>query len=106
MTAFTTFFGDGEHAFLLTKPMIIELEEKCGPIGAIERRVTARAFTLADLTETIRFALIGGGTTPKRAHELIVAYVDGRPLIEPYELASKIIERSLLGNPNEKETIK
>ncbi|WP_234680805.1 gene transfer agent family protein [Bradyrhizobium monzae] len=106
MTSYTTFFGDGEHAFHLTKPLIQELEKQCGPIGALSNRLFARNFAQADINETIRLALIGGGTAPKRAYELIVAYVDGRPLIETYELATKIIERTLFGNPNEKETSK
>ncbi|WFU69450.1 gene transfer agent family protein [Bradyrhizobium sp. CB2312] len=103
MTSYTTFFGDGEHSFRLTPAQIGELEAKCGSgIGMIANRLFSRSnFTQADVTETIRLALIGGGTTPKRAHELIVAYVDGRPLIEPYELAARILERTLLGNPHE-----
>ncbi|MFK4523704.1 hypothetical protein ABIF90_001685 [Bradyrhizobium japonicum] len=101
MTAYTTFFGDGEHAFKLTPGQIAELETKCGSgIGMIANRLFSRNFAQADVTETIRLALIGGGTTPKRAHELIVAYVDGRALIETYELAAKILERTLFGNPS------
>ncbi|MGX4772510.1 gene transfer agent family protein [Bradyrhizobium guangdongense] len=99
--SYTALFGDGEHTFLLTKPMIAELEAKCGPIGAIANRLFARNFAQTDLSETIRLSLVGGGVTPKRAHELIIAYVDGRPLIETYELAARILERALFGNPNE-----
>ena len=102
MTAFTTFFGDSEHSFELTPASIRELEIKCGSgIGAIANRLFARNFAQADINETIRLALIGGGMSPKRAHELIVAYVEGRALIETYELAAKILERTLLGNPTE-----
>lgn len=107
MAAFTTFFGDGEHSFELAPASIRELESKCGSgIGAIANRLFSRNFAHTDLTETIRLALVGGGIAPKRAHELIVAYVDGRPLIETYELTAKILERTLFGNPNEKETTK
>lgn len=107
MSPYIAFFGDGEHSFRLTAPLIRELENKCGSgIGAIAQRAFARAFTQTEITETVRLALIGGGTTPKRAHELIAAYVEGRPLIERYELAAKILERTLCGNPNEKETTK
>jgi hypothetical protein len=95
------FFGDADCMFQLTPPLIAELERKCGGIGAISNRVFARQFTQADITETIRFALIGGGTAPKRAAELIAAYAEGRPLIETYELAAKILERTLFGNPHE-----
>ncbi|MCK1691656.1 gene transfer agent family protein [Bradyrhizobium sp. 145] len=98
--SYTAFFGDGDHTFQLTKPMIHELEKQCGPVGALSNRLFARNFAQADINETIRLALIGGGIAPKRAHELIVAYVDGRPLIETYELAAKILERALFGNPH------
>jgi hypothetical protein len=104
MADLTAFFGDGEHAFRLTKPMIAELETKCGPIGALCNRMFSRNFAQADINETIRLALIGADTTPKRAAELIAAYVDGRPLIETYELAAKILERALFGNPHETTT--
>lgn len=101
MTAYTTFFGDQEYTFKLTPESIRELESKCGSgIGAIANRLFSRNFAQADINETIRLALVGGGTSPRRAHELIVAYVDGRPLIETYELASEILERTLLGNPS------
>ncbi|MCP2209444.1 gene transfer agent family protein [Bradyrhizobium diazoefficiens] len=101
MTAYTTFFGDGEHSFKLTPALIGELETKCGSgVGMIANRLFSRNFAQADVTETIRCALIGGGVSPKRAHELIVAYVEGRPLIETYELAAKILERTLFGNPS------
>ncbi|AWO95264.1 gene transfer agent family protein [Bradyrhizobium diazoefficiens] len=101
MTPYTAFFGDGEHSFKLTPEMIHELETKCGSgVGMIANRLFSRNFAQADVIETIRCALIGGGETPKRAHELIVAYVNGRPLIETYELAAKILERTLFGNPS------
>ncbi|OKO88061.1 hypothetical protein AC629_10965 [Bradyrhizobium sp. NAS80.1] len=99
----TAFFGDGEHAFTLTPELVRELETKCGSgIGSIANRVFSRNFAQADINETIRLALIGGGTTPKRAHELIVAYVDGRSVIDTFELAAKILERTLFGNPQVK----
>ncbi|OAF11691.1 gene transfer agent family protein [Bradyrhizobium neotropicale] len=101
--ALTAFFGDQEYTFKLTPALIRELEAKCGPIGAITSRVFSRNFAQVDINETIRLALIGGGAAPKRAAELIAAYAEGRPLIETYELAAKILERTLFGDPHEKE---
>lgn len=106
MNAYTTFFGDQEHTFKLTPEMIRELETKRGAFGALCNRMWARNFAQEDIAETIRLALVGGGAAPKRAAELIAAYVEGRPLIESYEIAAKILERALFGNPNEKETTK
>ncbi|WP_426609484.1 gene transfer agent family protein [Bradyrhizobium sp. McL0616] len=104
MTAYATFFGDQDHTFKLTLELIRELESKRGAFGAICNRMFSRNFAQEDIAETIRLALIGGGTAPRRAHELIAAYVNDRPLIETYELAAKILERTLFGTPNEKET--
>lgn len=102
MRPYVAFFADGEHSFKLTKREIEELQVKCGSgIGTIANRLFARNFAQADINETIRLALIGGGMSAKRAHELIVAYVEGRPLTDAYELAAKILERTLCGNPNE-----
>lgn len=100
MTAYTTFFGDQEYTFKLTPALIRELETKRGAFGALCNRVFSRNHAVDDIADTIRLALIGGNTAPKRAAELVAAYVDGHPLIETYELASKILERTLFGNPH------
>ncbi|WP_375763073.1 gene transfer agent family protein [Bradyrhizobium sp. Pha-3] len=101
MTPYSTFFGDAEHTFQLTPALITELEAKCGPIGALFHRVNYKQFSQSDLSETIRLALIGGGTAPKRAAELIAAYVADRPIAETLPLAVKILERVWFGAPNE-----
>lgn len=97
----TAFFGDGDYTLRLTPVLVIELEQKCGPLGLICQRVFTRQFAQSDITETIRLALIGGGTNPKRAAELIAAYVADRPLSETYPLANKILERRWFGTPHE-----
>lgn len=101
MTHLTAFLGDAEYAFRLTPALQIELESKCGAgIGAICHRVFHRQFAQADIAETIRLALIGGGTAPKRAAELIAVYVADRPFSETHPLASKILERVWFGAPH------
>ena len=101
-TAHTAFFGDAEYTFRFTRPLILELETKCGAgIGAICHRMFARQFTQTDIAETIRLSAIGGGASPKRAAELIAAYVADRPLSDSYPLAAKILEKLWFGNPSE-----
>jgi len=96
------FFGDGEYTFRLTAPLILELERKTGAgIGALSARVFARQFSQTDLSEIIRCALIGGGTAPAKAAELIATYATDRPLVETYTLAAKILEQRMFGNPHE-----
>lgn len=90
----TQFFGDAEHDFALTGPMIRELENVTGAgIGGLCLRLVRRhEFTLAEITETIRLALIGGGTSPKRAAELVAAYAaPACPLVESHLLAVAIL---------------
>jgi hypothetical protein len=101
-TSHTAFFGDAEYTFRITPALVLELESKCGAgIGVICHRVFHRQFAQIDITETIRLALIGGGTTPKRAADLMAAYAADRPLSETYPLAAKILEKLWFGIPHE-----
>ena len=92
------FFGDRERAFCITPPLIIELERKAGTgIGGLCRRLFAGEFKHADVTETIRLALIGGRTSPQEAEALVAAYAINRPLSETYPLAVSILETLWFG---------
>lgn len=99
---YTAFFGDAEHSFKLTPAGIKELEAKCNAgIGLIASRVFAKQFSQSEITETIRLALIGAGTAPKRAAEMVAAYVADRPIAETYPITVKILERVWFGAPHE-----
>jgi hypothetical protein len=92
------FFGDAEHDFCITPELIIELERKTGAgIGGLCRRLFAGDFRHADVTETIRLGLVGGGTAPKEADALVSAYASNRPLAEIYPLAVSILETLWFG---------
>jgi len=93
------FFGDGERTFALPAPQIIELERKTGVgIGTLCKRVFAQHFAHADVVETIRLGLIGGGAKPEEAEALIAAYARSRPFAETYPLAVAILEVVYFGN--------
>jgi hypothetical protein len=101
MKPLTAYFGDGEYQFKLTPALIIEAEGKCGAgIGTIASRVFAKHFTQNDITETVRLAAIGGGMPPKRAAEMVAAYVGDQPLIASWPLASMILEHVWFGAPH------
>jgi hypothetical protein len=88
------FFGDAEHPFALTPWAIKELEEKTGSdIGTLALGLPAGRFGFADLTETIRLALIGGGMSPQEAAHLVETYAKPRPLSETFPLAARILYR-------------
>ncbi len=100
--SFPAFFGDNEHEFKLTPALVLELERKTGAgIGALCSRVFAKQFAQSDINETIRLALIGGGTAPDRAASLIASYATDRPLSETYPLAVSILEDRWFGQPHE-----
>jgi hypothetical protein len=100
-TACKTFFGDGEYTFRLTPALLTELESRRGAIALVSARVWNKQFAHADITEILRFGLIGGGLNPKRATELIAAYAADRPFSETQPIAAKVLERLWCGNPDE-----
>ena len=98
MTTFRADFGGERRPFRLTLPMIVELERLTGAgIGELFGRLVDRRFRMADMRETIRLALIGGGTDPSEAAALVEAYVDPRPLSESYALAVGILDALFTG---------
>lgn len=98
------FFGDADYAFSLTPELIIELERKCGlGIGALCRKMFRGDFSHAEILETVRLALIGGGTTPENAAGLIAAYAAKQPLGETFPLAVTILETAWFGSAKTEE---
>lgn len=109
-------FADGEYRFALGLVQIDELQSKAGVgIGALYARVLQgrmpenpaighpayAGFFLADLRETIRQGLIGGGqgrvdgadvtVSPLRANELVDRYLAPLPLAEQWNLAAAVL---------------
>ena len=88
------FFGDGERDFALPSKWILELERTTASgFGELLHRLRGGTFRLADLTETIRIAMIGGGASPADADALVTTYVaaEGNALIEAQILATDIL---------------
>lgn len=92
------FFADREYDFRLDPATILELERVVGAgIGGLSRRFFAGDFRFAELTETIRLGLIGGGTDPQEAAALVGAYSGRMSVIALYSLALPIIEATMFG---------
>lgn len=106
-TGLTLAFADGEYYFRLPIRQIVALEQKAGPIGAIKNRLITGEFSILDITETIRHALIGGGrglvngvevtVSDLKANHLVATYVDDRPLGEGHVIAQAIIAALYVG---------
>lgn len=79
-------WADGRYLFALKLKQIEELQRLCGGsgLGEIAQRLLVEGrWFVADVVETLRLGLIGGGMPALRARELIDTYVDGRPLADP-----------------------
>ncbi|WP_054006171.1 gene transfer agent family protein [Cypionkella psychrotolerans] len=96
------FFGDGEHDFTLTDPMLAELEKITGlGAGALYFQMLTLAYPAEYLREIIRLGLIGGGMNPEQAKRLCDAYGVNRPLAETLALAWEIMAARWTGAANQ-----
>jgi hypothetical protein len=103
-TTHRQFFGDAERDFCLTPAMILELERKLDRgIGGLCRDLFNGNFRHAEITETIRLALIGAGTSTEEADALVKTYVAGRPLLETWPLAISILQTLWSGKAAKEE---
>lgn len=108
-------FGDGRYLFKLKLKQIAELQEKSNAgIGSIYARVELGDYWIADLNESIRLGLIGGGLGIVNEEEVVVSasqalklcerYVEELPLSERWILAQAILRASVMGyKPLEKD---
>ncbi len=102
--SFVAFFGDATRTFRLTPELITELERKTGRgIAGLCKSLFAGDFRHAELTETIRLALVGGGEKPEVAASLTAAYAANRPIVEVLPLAVAILETALFGKAQSDE---
>ncbi|MGV6872555.1 gene transfer agent family protein [Pseudochelatococcus sp. B33] len=101
--AITTDFGDGTYTFRLALGELEELQEKtdAGPFVVL-RRLFDGAWRVADIRETIRLGLIGGGAEPLQALNLVRRYVDERAnWIGNASIAQAVLGAALSGAPEE-----
>lgn len=92
-------FAGRRRRFCLRIGEIGELEELCGSgVGAIWKRLALLEFRHADIRETIRLGLIGGGElVPGAAETLVARFVDDHPLAETVDLAVSIMRALIEG---------
>ncbi len=99
LTRITARLGGTARHFELRIGEIAELERLCNAgIGEVIGRVDSGRWRFADIRETIRLGLEGGGTAPVEADILTERYVDERPLGENVPLASAILGALLGGS--------
>lgn len=95
-------WGDGEYRFKMGIGEFERLQEKCdaGPPLVLERLASHR-WLVADIRETIRLGLEGGGTPPGVVIGLVRRYIDGRPLAENVLVAQSILLAGIMGVEDE-----
>lgn len=85
-------FAGRKRRFQLRLGEVEELERLAGAgVGEIALRLSTHRFKLADVRETIRLGLQGGGASETDATALVMSYVDDHPLTDNIGLAAKII---------------
>ena len=96
-------FGDGPHRFRLALGELEELQEKTG-IGPflLWQRLLNGEWRTADVRETLRLGLIGGGMEPLAALNLVRRYVDARPdWLAHSARAQTVVLAAIAGAPEE-----
>lgn len=83
-----------------------ELERICCPdgaggVGAIMTRIATHQFKSADVMDTVRLGLQGGGMDATEAEALVTRRFTGRPLAVHLPLAMQILEAYVNGLPDE-----
>lgn len=96
---FRMFFGDAEHAFALDLDLIVELERvtDCG-IGRLAARIFGDSYSVADLRQTIRLGLIGGGMEPEDADRLVKVYALRTGIVRLRLIAMTVLETVFAGD--------
>lgn len=90
-------FAGREREFCLRIGEIGELERICGAgIGAIMLRLASHQFYSADIWETIRLGLEGGGLLEIEASALVTRYRE-QPLAPYLGLAAEIVQAAVSG---------
>lgn len=95
-------WADGAYRFALPLAQLEELQRICdaGPL-VILTRLRSGLWQLADVHQTIRLGLIGGGMAPVEAMRLVKTYVHDRPWIENVLPAQAILSAAVAGKPDE-----
>ena len=73
-------------------------------IGTLYQRAIAMQFGLADITETLRLALIGGGASPEEAQRTVATYAANRPMNETLPIVLDVLDARWNGPSEENPT--
>lgn len=99
-TTYWAAFAGQKRAFRLRLGEIEALEGLCrAGIGEIALRLVSQTYRLADVRETLRLGLMGGGMSEPSATALMMANFDSAPLGQYVEIAAFVLSAALVGVP-------
>ncbi len=89
-------WGGERRRFRLGIGELVALQDRvaAGPVEILNR-LRDQTWRVADLKETIRLGLEGGGLAPGEAAALVRRYVEGRPLMESVPVAMVVLASAL-----------
>lgn len=95
-------FNGQRTMFKLTWRELMKIQEACdaGPYVVLDRLVTGR-WRLQDISEVIKWGLIGGGMSQSAALSLVETEVEGRRPLENLVIAQTVLGAGVVGAPEE-----
>lgn len=89
-------WGGETRRFRLGLAELVALQDRtdAGPVELLTR-IRDQRWRVADLRETVRLGLEGGGASPAEAASLVRRYVEGRPLMESVPVAMLVLAAAL-----------
>jgi hypothetical protein len=95
-------FNGQRTFFKLTWRELMKIQEACdaGPYVVLDRLVSGR-WRLQDISETIKWGLIGGGMSQNAAIRMVETEVEGRPPLENLVIAQKVLGAGVVGTSEE-----
>ncbi|CDM56287.1 MULTISPECIES: gene transfer agent family protein [Rhizobium] len=95
-------FNGRRTFFKLAWRELMKIQEACdaGPYLVLDRLVSGR-WRLQDISEVIKWGLIGGGMSQGDALTLVESEVEGRPPLENLVVAQKVLGAGVIGSAEE-----
>ncbi len=88
--------------FKLSWRELTKIQEACdaGPYLVLDRLLTGR-WRLQDISEVIKWGLIGAGMDQQAAIKLVISEVEGRRPLENLVIAQTVLGAGVVGSPEE-----
>lgn len=95
-------FNGKKTFFRLAWRELMKIQEACdaGPYVVLDRLLTGR-WKLQDISEVIKWGLIGAGVDTQTALDLVASEVEKRPPLESLVVAQRVLGAGVVGTPEE-----